>query len=126
MLNIEKLYKYFMKSNLKILLFILIIPLFISSDIPGVSGTNENITRIILKNGLKVVLVQNSLAPVVTAVVNYIAGSNEAPKGFPGTAHALEHMMFRGNPGLSSEQLADITAAMGGMSSMSGTLFGSC
>jgi zinc protease len=41
--------------------------------------------------------------------------SNEAPEGFPDTAHAQEPMMFRGSPSLSAEQLADITAAMGGM-----------
>jgi len=28
--------------------------------------------------------------------------------------NALEHMMFRGSPGLSAEQLANITALMGG------------
>jgi zinc protease len=51
---------------------------------------------------------------VVTTVVNYLVGSNETPEGFPGMAHAQEHMMFRGSPGLSAAQLADIMAAMGG------------
>ena len=69
-----------------------------------------------LDNGLRVVIVHSSLAPVVTTVVNYLVGSNEAPRGFPGTAHAVEHMMFRGSPDLSSDQLANIAAAMGGTS----------
>ena len=71
--------------------------------------------RATLDNGLRVVIVRNPLAPMVTTVVNYLVGSNETPVGFPGTAHAQEHMMFRGSPGLSANQLADITAAMGGM-----------
>ncbi len=72
------------------------------------------VLRATLDNGLKVVIVPNNLAPVATVMVNYLAGSNEAPPGFPGMAHAQEHMMFRGSPGLSANQLANITAAMGG------------
>jgi zinc protease len=61
-----------------------------------------------------VVVVRNRLAPVVSTNVNYLAGADESPAGFPGTAHALEHMMFRGSPGLTTDQLADISSFMGG------------
>jgi len=67
-----------------------------------------------LRNGLRVIVIRDPLAPVVTTELNYLVGSNEAPPGFPGMAHAQEHMMFRGSPGLSAEQLAYIGAAMGG------------
>ena len=70
--------------------------------------------RATLANGLRVVIVHNSLAPVVATSVNYLAGSDEAPAGFPGTAHAEEHMMFRGSPGLTADQLADIGSILGG------------
>ena len=81
---------------------------------PAQPATESNVTRATLQNGLRVVIVRNTLAPVVTTEINYLVSSNEAPDGFPGMAHALEHMMFRGSTGLSSAQLSNLIAAMGG------------
>jgi zinc protease len=80
---------------------------------PGQAAPPETVTRATLSNGLRVVVVKDALAPVVTTVINYLVGSNEAPDGFPGMAHAQEHMMFRGTPDLSAGQIANISAAMG-------------
>jgi zinc protease len=82
----------------------------------GASGHTDEagVLRATLPNGLRVIVVRNPLAPVVAVSVNYLVGSDEAPAGFPGMAHAQEHMMFRGSPGLTADQLADIGSVMGG------------
>ena len=75
---------------------------------------HDDVLRATLSNGLRVIIVRNTLAPVVATSVNYLVGSDEAPAGFPGMAHAQEHMMFRGSPGLTADQLANIGSVMGG------------
>ncbi|HEV2134832.1 MAG TPA: pitrilysin family protein [Terracidiphilus sp.] len=77
------------------------------------SGT-ENVTRATLTNGMRVVIIRNTLAPVATVELNYEVGGNETPDGFPGMAHAQEHMAFRGCAGMDADQTAAIYALLGG------------
>jgi len=85
-----------------------------AATVHAAAPPEESVLRATLTNGLRVVIVRNTLAPVVSTSVNYLVGADETPPGFPGMAHAQEHMMFRGTPGLSADQLADIGSLMGG------------
>src|SRR3954470_4983967 len=87
---------------------------FLSLRAAPLDAAPSGIARETLANGLRVIVVRNTLAPVVSTNVNYLVGADETPPGFPGTAHALEHMMFRGSPGLTADQLADIGSVLGG------------
>jgi len=67
-----------------------------------------------LRNGLRVVIVRNTIAPVISTDLTYLVGSRDDPANFPGIAHAQEHMMFRGTKNLSTSQLGTIATALGG------------
>ncbi len=89
--------------------------LFLNLSVHFISAeTQAPITRATLSNGLRVVLIPNRLAPVVTVQMNILVGGDETPAGFPGMAHAQEHMAFRGCDGLSADQTAAIYALLGG------------
>jgi zinc protease len=80
---------------------------------PTTAAEQSIVLRATLDNGLRVVIVHDALAPMVTTQITYMAGSYETPKGYPGNAHALEHMMFRDSKGLSGSQLNEMTGKMG-------------
>lgn len=72
-----------------------------------------------LANGLQVIVVEDPAAPVVHTSMWYRFGSLYETPGKTGLAHALEHMMFRGTPALSSGGLDDVVARLGAQ--MNGT-----
>jgi predicted Zn-dependent peptidase len=50
-----------------------------------------------LANGLRVILVEDSSAPVIAIDVTYNVGSRDERKGRTGFAHLFEHMMYKGS-----------------------------
>ncbi len=74
-------------------------------------GTTD-VTRATLPNGMQVVVLRDTLAPVVSTWMNYLAGSND--EAITGLAHAQEHMLFRGSKALTASQFSDVTAITGG------------
>jgi len=78
------------------------------------TSQSSEVTRATLDNGMRVVILRNALAPVVTVEQNYLVGGDETPPGFPGMAHAQEHMAFRGCSELTGDQISAIFAQLGG------------
>jgi len=65
---------------------------------PALSKTiNVNYKDVKLKNGLRVLLVEDHSAPVISLAVTYDTGSRNERKGRTGFAHLFEHMMFQGS-----------------------------
>jgi zinc protease len=79
---------------------------------PPAAASAVAVTRATLPNGLRVIVLRDRLAPVVSTFLNYEVGSDDEP--ITGLAHATEHMMFRGSKTLSASQFADTTAIAGG------------
>jgi zinc protease len=77
------------------------------------TGPSE-VFKATLPNGLRVVILRNTIAPVVSTEMTYLVGSRDDPAGVPGMAHAQEHMMFRGTPNLSTSELGTVATALGG------------
>jgi zinc protease len=77
-------------------------------------GVSDDVTKATLRNGLQVVIVRNTLAPVVSTDVSYLVGSRDDPADMPGMAHAQEHMMFRGTKNLTTSELGTVATALGG------------
>lgn len=49
-----------------------------------------------LKNGLQILVVENHTAPVATCMMRFKVGSVDEHPGITGSAHLLEHMLFKG------------------------------
>ncbi len=67
-----------------------------------------------LKNGLRVMFVEEHKAPVVSVQVFYHVGGKDEPADKRGMAHMFEHMMFKGSKHVFPEDHARFIDAVGG------------
>jgi zinc protease len=82
---------------------------------PAAAGTIwDRVTETTLPNGLKVLLVEEPKAPVVTVQIWYKAGARNEPLGKGGLAHMMEHLMFKGTPKTGPKQFSIIVQRNGG------------
>ena len=67
-----------------------------------------------LANGLQVVVLPSSRAPIVNQLVVYKVGSADEVYGKTGVAHFLEHMMFKGTATVAATEFSRIVSRNGG------------
>jgi zinc protease len=86
----------------------LLFPLFICAlSVAAVHAQTARNVRVdfketTLKNGLRVITVEDHSAPVIAVSVTYNVGSRNERKGRTGFAHLFEHMMFKGSENVGS------------------------
>ncbi|MBE6445288.1 MAG: insulinase family protein [Alphaproteobacteria bacterium] len=79
-------------------LLLLLFPLAVNAK--GLFGAEE----FYLANGMRVIVVPNHRVPVVKHMVWYKNGASDENIGKGGTAHLLEHLMFRGTKDVSGQK----------------------
>ena len=92
---------------LLLLSFIFLVPI-------SEAGLKEDVFETVLSNGLKVILLENHKAPLVTFQVWYRVGSRNEAWGKTGLSHMLEHMMFKGTERVGPEEFSRIIQENGG------------
>ena len=101
------------KLTAAILLLAMVTPVFARTVTPP-KVVNVPFVYYKLPNGLKVVISEDHIAPVVTVAVYYNIGFRVEPKGRTGFAHLFEHMMFQGSENVKKFEHAKFVEANGG------------
>jgi zinc protease len=83
--------------------------------VPAGATLKQEVFEKVLPNGLKVILLENHRAPLVTFQVVYRVGSRNEEWGKTGLSHMLEHMMFKGTKKVSGSDFARIIQENGGI-----------
>jgi len=75
---------------------------------------NIDVSEFSLDNGMKVVVIPDHRAPVVTHMVWYKVGAADEQSGKSGIAHFLEHLLFKGTKKIAPGEFSKIISRNGG------------
>jgi zinc protease len=87
------------------------VPLSSRGSLPAPS---YDIRRVVLDNGLRVLLAPDRTAPVVGVAVHYDVGFRSEPEGRTGFAHLFEHLMFQGSENVGKAEHPKYVQGAGG------------
>ena len=76
--------------------------------------TESNIRRTVLANGVRLATERMPHVRSVAVGIWLTRGSRHEPSAFPGIAHFVEHMLFKGTPTRSAEAIAQQVDSVGG------------
>ncbi len=80
----------------------------------AVKVSKLNVSKHILKNGLKVIIVENHRLPIFSYYTLFDVGGRYEKKGVTGATHFLEHLMFKGGKKYGPGKIEDIIDGSGG------------
>ncbi len=78
------------------------------------AGMTDGVKKVVLPNGITILVLENHKAPVANFNVIYRVGSRNEQVGKTGLSHLLEHLMFRGTKKLKPEEFSNIIQENGG------------
>ena len=101
------------RTALHATLLVAVMTLLFTSLAPGARAA-PRATYFKLANGMEVVVIPDTRAPVVTHMVWYRVGAADEPPGISGIAHFLEHLMFKGTDKIKPGDYSKIVSRLGG------------
>ena len=88
--------------------------MFMQSFAAMAASAQARVSEFKLANGMQVVVIPDTRAPVVTHMVWYRVGAADEPHGNSGIAHFLEHLMFKSTEKIGIGEFSKIVARLGG------------
>lgn len=86
----------------------------VASPVASAVSSDSNVSQYMLDNGMRILVIPDHRAPVVSHMVWYRVGGVDDPPGLSGIAHFFEHLMFKGTDTIPPGELSRIVARNGG------------